>query len=129
MNIKKIKETSLYVHDLELIKWFYEQKLGFPVISYNENRHIFFKAGDSVLLCFIPEITKEEKDLPPHFANGNQHIAFEVEPEEYANTMENIKAQNIEIIHEQKWKNGLSSFYFHDPEDNLLEIIPAGIWD
>lgn len=129
MEIKKIKETSLYIHNIELIRHFYEDKLGFPVISQVESRHIFFKAGTSVLLCFIPETTSKETILPPHFGGGNQHIAFEIDPREYTHWQENLKAKNIEIIHEQEWKNGLQSFYFLDPENNLLEIVPQGIWD
>jgi len=127
MEIKQIKETSLYVHNLELIRHFYENKLGFPVISQVENRHLFFRAGSSVLLCFIPEATRNETKLPPHFGGGNQHIAFEIAPEEYTLWQENLKAKKVEIIHEQEWKNGLQSFYFLDPESNLLEIVPQGI--
>ncbi|MGK7393057.1 MAG: VOC family protein [Candidatus Cyclobacteriaceae bacterium M3_2C_046] len=129
MQINQIKETCLYVHDLALIQWFYHQKLGLPIISMVENRHIFFRAGTSVLLCFIPEVTKEEKNLPPHYAQGNQHIAFEVDPENYTLWVEKIKSLNIEITHQQKWKDNLSSFYFNDPEGNVLEIVPKGVWD
>lgn len=129
MEIKQIKETSLYVHNLELIRHFYEDKLGFPVISKVENRHVFFRVGSSVLLCFIPESTRTETTLPPHFGGGNQHIAFEIAAEEYTKWQENLKAKKVEIIHEQEWKNGLQSFYFSDPENNLLEIVPEGIWD
>jgi len=129
MRIKQIKETSLYVHNLELIRHFYEGKLGLPVISISENRHVFFRAGTSVLLCFVPETTQKEATLPPHFGGGNQHIAFEVAPKEYSQWHENLKAKNVEIVHEQEWKNGLRSFYFKDPEENLIEIVPEGIWD
>jgi catechol 2,3-dioxygenase-like lactoylglutathione lyase family enzyme len=129
MRIKQIKETSLYVHNLELIRHFYEGKLGLQVISYSDNRHVFFRAGKSVLLCFIPEATQKESTLPPHFGRGNQHIAFEVVHEEYTHWQENLKAKNVEIIHEQEWKNGLQSFYFKDPEENLIEIVPEGIWE
>lgn len=129
MQIKQIKETSLYVHDLELIRHFYEDKIGLPVIGKSDNRHIFFRAGTSVLLCFIPDTTKNEKQLPPHFGGGNQHIAFEIAPEEYTQWQENLKAKKVDIIHEQEWKNGLKSFYFSDPENNLIEIVPQGVWE
>lgn len=129
MKINQIKETCLYISDLKKAEDFYNKKLGFPVISLSENRHIFFRAGTSVLLCFIPEITKHEENLPPHYAYGPQHIAFEVDPEEYEQWIEKIKKERIEIIHVQKWKGSATSFYFKDPEGHILEIVPSGMWD
>jgi catechol 2,3-dioxygenase-like lactoylglutathione lyase family enzyme len=129
MQITQIKETCLYIQDLELARDFYHQKLGFKVISMVEGRHVFFRAGSSVLLCFVPEKTKQEKTLPSHFAFGKQHIAFEVEQADYLEWKKKIQELGIEILHEQKWKNNLFSFYFHDPEGHVLEIVPKGIWD
>ncbi|CAN5204751.1 glyoxalase/bleomycin resistance/extradiol dioxygenase family protein [soil metagenome] len=129
MKIKQVKETCLYIQDLNKIQDFYQRKLGLPVISRVENRHIFFRAGSSVLLCFIPETTKNETSLPPHFAYGKQHIAFEVAEEDYQSWLDKLKKENIEIIHQQPWKNNLTSCYFHDPEGHVLEIVPEGIWE
>jgi hypothetical protein len=72
MNISRIKETCLYISNLEKAKEFYTGKLGLPVISFVEGRHIFFRAGQSVLLCFIAEIT--EKNL--YFHLMEQEAAF-----------------------------------------------------
>ncbi|MGE5521138.1 MAG: VOC family protein, partial [Candidatus Dadabacteria bacterium] len=40
MKISRIKETCIYVSDLQRTKEFYHHKLGLPVISVLENRHI-----------------------------------------------------------------------------------------
>lgn len=129
MTIRQIKETCLYVNDLEASKKFYNGKLGLEVITKVENRHIFFRAGSSVLLCFLPEATRTESSLPPHFASGHIHLAFEVSAEEYDLWKEKIQRENIEIIQEQSWGKRLKSFYFRDPDGHLLEIIPVGIWE
>jgi catechol 2,3-dioxygenase-like lactoylglutathione lyase family enzyme len=129
MTIRKIKETCLYVSDLKRTERFYHEQLGFPVISAVDNRHVFFRAGVSVLLCFNPEKTKEDKHLPPHFGYGKLHLAFEVSPEEYSLWKQKILEQHIEILHEQEWKGELKSFYFHDPDGHVLEIVPEGIWE
>lgn len=100
-----------------------------PVISKVDRRHIFFRAGTSVLLCFLPEATKEEKNLPSHYAYGKQHIAFETGREEYTQWKKMIQEMGITITHEQNWKEGLKSFYFEDPDGHVLEIVPAGIWE
>ncbi|HTM90942.1 MAG TPA: VOC family protein [Flavisolibacter sp.] len=129
MNILSIKETCIYVEDLERSRHFYSDKLGLPLISFVKNRHVFLKAGASVLLCFLAEKTKQEEQLPPHGAQGQIHFAFEVSKEEYANALSQIKKSGIEILHEHLWKNGLRSFYFHDPDNHLVEIIEQGLWE
>ena len=89
----------------------------------------FFRAGESVLLCFVASKTVAEKNLPPHGAKGSIHVAFEVERKEYDEALLKVKNMEIKILHDQVWKDGLRSFYFHDPDGHLLEIVEEGIWD
>lgn len=129
MNFSQIKETCLYLSDLDLAEDFYHGILEMPVISKVPGRHIFFRCGTSVLLCFVPEVTKNEITLPSHFAHGKQHIAFEVNKSDYLKTKINLLEKGILITHEQEWKDGLKSFYFEDPFGHVLEIVPKGIWE
>jgi catechol 2,3-dioxygenase-like lactoylglutathione lyase family enzyme len=129
MKFTQIKETCLYVSNLDLAEDFYHDILEMPVISKVEGRHIFFRCGSSVLLCFLPEVTKEEKNLPRHYANGKQHIAFEVGRSDYLKAKSKILEKGIYITHEQEWRNKQKSFYFEDPFGNVLEIVPVGIWN
>jgi len=129
MNICRIKETCIYVSDLERTKAFYAGKLGLPVIAIVQDRHIFFRAGESVLLCFLAAVTEQEKELPPHGARGSVHFAFEVTKEEYPAALQKIKDAGITILHEHNGKGRLQSFYFHDPDNNLVEILEEGLWD
>lgn len=127
--IIKIKETCLYIHDLEAAKSFYSEKLGFEIIHFQPQKHIFFRAGSSVLLCFNPDDSKQKTTPPPHFAEGNQHFAFEVEQADYEKCKARIESLKIPIIDKLVWKSGQESFYFNDPEGNVLEIVPVGVWD
>jgi catechol 2,3-dioxygenase-like lactoylglutathione lyase family enzyme len=129
MNILSIKETCIYVKDLERTKEFYSGKLGLPLISLVPGRHVFFRAGSSVLLCFLAEETLKETILPPHGATGKIHFAFEVNREEYPLSLKQVKDLGIEILHEHSWKNSIYSFYFHDPDGNVVEIIEQGLWE
>lgn len=130
MNFRKIKETCLYVHDLEKVRKFYHERLELPVINYDPGKHIFFRLGSSVLLCFNPEDSKNKISPPGHFGGGKQHVAFEVSNADYIKVKEDIIAKGIRIIDEVVWKSGAESFYFEDPEGNILEIVPdEGIWD
>jgi len=128
MHITQIKETCLYVSDLERTHAFYAELLGFPLLSIVVGRHVFFQAGSSVLLCFLPEATKADLVLPPHYAHGHQHLAFEVLPPEYEITKQDLIAKGINIIHEHEWPNGFHSCYFLDPDQHVLEIVQTGMW-
>lgn len=129
MRFTQIKETCLYFDDLEKAKEFYHGLLGLPVISHVEDKHIFFRAGSSVLLCFNPNDSKQKKSPPPHFAEGNYHFALEVELTDYQKCKKEIAQKKIPIIDIVVWKNGQESFYFNDPIGNVVEIVPKGIWE
>jgi catechol 2,3-dioxygenase-like lactoylglutathione lyase family enzyme len=130
MKILKIKETCLYIADLEKARYFYHEVLGLPVISYVKEKHIFFRAGTSVLLCFNPEDSRFKKSPPAHFGEGKLHFAFEVPEQDYQKTKEELQSKGISIIDEVTWESGQTSFYFEDPAGNVLEVLPdTGIWD
>lgn len=130
MNILHIKESSLYVKDLQQTEDFYSGKLGLKVLGKVEGHHVFFKAGSSVLLCFIASSTNSGyMRIPPHGASGQIHFAFEVNSEDYEPAKEEISQKGILIIHEQEWKKNARSFYFRDPDGHLVEVAQKGIWD
>lgn len=129
MKIKRIKETCLYIHDVEKTRAFYEGLLQLPVISSVPEKMIFFRAGESVLLCFVADVSKDQSELPPHGATGPIHFGFEVSKYDYDEILALVKNAAIEILHEQVWKNGIRSFYFHDPDKNLVEVLEEGLWD
>jgi len=128
MKLNFIKETCLYISDIERSRIFYHDHLGLDIISIAKKRHIFFRVGPNILLCFIAEATKNENTLPPHYATGRQHIAFEVDFEDYVEWKVKLTHAKIEIIHEHEWSSS-RSIYFHDPDKNVLEIVTPGLWD
>lgn len=129
MEINKIKETCLYVNDLEASKAFYHERLGFKVIGEVPGRHVFFRAGASVLLCFNPDASRKGGTLPPHFGSGQLHLAFEVTPKDYEPWKQKVSKLGIAIEQEYDWGGGFHSFYFRDPDDHLLEVVMEGMWE
>jgi len=128
MKFRQIKETCIYTTNLEAAKSFYFNKLGLEIISHLPGKHIFFRAGNSVLLCFNPDDSSQKKSPPPHFAKGRYHFAFEVESGEYEHHKAEIISKGIAIVDTVVWTNGQESFYFEDGLGNILEIVPEGIW-
>ena len=129
MTITHIKETCLYIKNLEKAITFYSEILGFKLLSQVKDKHAFFRIGNTMLLLFNPENSRMKKSPPGHFAEGNQHIAFEVPASQYENTKNDFNSRGIQIIDELTWANKLKSFYFQDPSGNILEIVPSGIWE
>ncbi len=129
LQFTQVKETCLYVNDLAQTRAFYEGKFGLECFSEVENRHIFFRAGTSVLLCFIADATKVDEKLPPHFGYGQQHYAFECNQEDYNAWRKKLVDAGIAILQDVEWPRGGRSFYFHDPDMNVGEIIEPGIWE
>jgi catechol 2,3-dioxygenase-like lactoylglutathione lyase family enzyme len=126
----QIKETCIYVKDLENARRFYKEQLGLAEIGYLEGKHLFLRAGSSVLLLFNPDDSKNKKSPPAHFGGGKQHFAFEVKAAHYDSAKSQIREKGIKIIDEVTWPAGSKSFYFNDPEGNVLEVLPEkGVWD
>jgi catechol-2,3-dioxygenase len=128
MDVTQIKETALYVADLRQSKFFYQQIMGFSLLGEVEGRHVFFRAGNSVLLCFLAEATQNDSLLPQHFGSGQIHAAFEVPKDDYENWKTHLQKQGIAIEHEQVWENKIKSFYFRDPDGHCLEIVEPKLW-
>ena len=128
LSFTKIKETALYVKDLDATRQFYHEQLGLPVVSHVEGRHIFFRAGESMLLCFIAEATKQDENLPPHYGSGQLHFAFETEVDHYEDWKNKIREMGLTIEKEVLWRKNLKSFYFRDPDNHSVEIVMRGIW-
>jgi len=129
MQFIRIKETCLYVQDLQQTKLFYNGKLGLEVIGEVAGRHVFFRAGESVLLCFIATESAKSQMVPPHFGRGNMHLAFEVSPGDYPARKAEIEQLGISIEMEYEWGRGYHSFYFRDPDQHVLEIVMTGMWE
>jgi catechol 2,3-dioxygenase-like lactoylglutathione lyase family enzyme len=127
LKIRFIKETCVYAHDLDAMRTFYAEILGLTVIDFAPGKHIFFRAGSSVLLCFNPTDSAQKKSPPGHGAVGSLHFAFEVA--DYDVAKQELKIRGIDLIDTVIWKSGQESCYFRDPAGHVVELVPEGIWD
>lgn len=133
MKFRKIVESCIYSSDLETMKDFYANKIGLEFISEEKGRHVFLKAGKSMLLIFNPENTRIEGNsrFPVHGAITPPaciHLALEIEKEDYDRSKKTLTDKGIDIEKEMVWRNGSGSIYFRDPTDNLVEFVTKGNW-
>jgi catechol 2,3-dioxygenase-like lactoylglutathione lyase family enzyme len=125
--ITGILETVLYVADLDRAEHFYSQVMALRQIGKQSGRHVFFRVGTGVLLLFRAGRTRQSGSVPPHGANGEIHVCFTVSPAEYDAWKGRVQEHGVAIQQEVTWPVG-RSFYFRDPDGNLLELADADIW-
>src|SRR4051812_8995113 len=68
--IEAIVETAISVDDRDAAEAFSRDVLGLEVIGKEAGRHVYFRAGDGVLLAFDPEATLWGDVFPSHGPRG-----------------------------------------------------------
>lgn len=130
-----ILETALYVDDLGRAAAFYEDVMGLRVLHGDDRLRAYNVNDRSVLLLFIRGGTLEPVQtggglIPPHDGSGALHIAFAVSHLELPEWRAHLEDRGVEIESTSDWKRGGHSFYFRDPDGNLLEIAATpGLWE
>jgi catechol 2,3-dioxygenase-like lactoylglutathione lyase family enzyme len=122
-----ILESSLYVSDVSRSVRFYEETLGFRVISDFGGRGCAMQAGThQVLLLFKKGASRAIQS--PHDGDGELHIAFAIPADELANWESWLSARGIAVEEKRKWELGGWSLYFRDPDRHLIELATPGVW-
>ena len=128
--ISSVLETVLYYSDQDRTEKFYSDVLGMRLLGQEPGRSLFYRVGSrgDVLLLFNADVTRNpDRSPPPHGATGSIHTCFRVPEGEYERWKAYLPTRGVAILNEVKWERGLS-FYFHDPDGNVLEIANADIW-
>ena len=131
--INDLKETALYVNDLQRAMTFYRDVLGLTTLVADTRFCAFDVAGKHILLLFSRGSSVEATELPggvipPHDASGQIHTAFAVDAAELPAWESHLAAQGIEILSRVMWPRGGQSIYFRDPDGHLLELLTPGVW-
>ena len=122
-----ILESSLYVSDLPRSVRFYQETLGFSVISDFGERGCAMHAGpNQVLLLFRKGASLATST--PHEGDGELHLAFAIAAAELANWESWLHERGIVVEQKRTWDLGGWSLYFRDPDRHLLELATPGTW-
>ncbi len=128
-----LKETSLYVDDLERARSFYVDILGLEVLWSDERLCALDIAGRHVLLLFLRGASNEEIQLPggvipAHDGSGPIHAGFAVDREDLPAWESHLQTASVEIVSRVSWPRSGQSIYFRDPDGHLLELLTPGVW-
>ncbi|WP_428925434.1 VOC family protein [Marinibacterium sp. SX1] len=126
-------EAAVYVDDLDAAEAFYGGLLGLERILRLDGRHVFFRCGRAVLLCFVAEATREpphnpDLPVPSHGADGPSHVCFAASGTALVAWRERIEAEGLEIEQDFRWPNGARSIYLRDPAGNSVELAEPKLW-
>jgi catechol 2,3-dioxygenase-like lactoylglutathione lyase family enzyme len=126
--LRGVLETVLYAPDLDAAERFYAGLLGLPVDSRKPGLFVFFRIGEAMLLLFDPTASRQNRQVPPHGADGPGHVCFAVPEAELGAWRAHLEAAGVAIEHEERWPRGGWSFYVRDPAGNSVELATPRIW-
>lgn len=132
--INGIIETSLYVRELQRSVRFYQDLLGLRVLMANDRMTALAVGDRQVLLLFLqggsrqPSVAPQGGIIPPHDATGHAHVGFAIPADEQDAWQKRLAEFGIEIESWVAGSRGGMSFYFRDPDQNLVELLTPGIW-
>jgi catechol 2,3-dioxygenase-like lactoylglutathione lyase family enzyme len=125
--IEGILESSLYVSDVSRSARFYQETLGFSVISEFGERGCAMHAGaNQVLLLFKKGASRAISS--PHDGEGELHLAFAIQTAELANWESWLQISGVAVEEKRMWEMGGWSLYFRDPDQHLIELATPGTW-
>ena len=114
---KGIRHLALRVRNMDLMRTFYVEMLGFQVEWQPDPQNLYLTSGsDNLALHQVRE------ELSPGTLD---HIGILVEkPDEVDAWAAYLKERSVLLKQEPKThRDGARSIYFHDPEMNLIQII------
>jgi catechol 2,3-dioxygenase-like lactoylglutathione lyase family enzyme len=126
--IQHLVEAALYVDDLDQAEAFYRDTLGLMLLGKDAGRHVFFRAGEGVLLVFNAAETRKGRHLPAHGATGPCHVALGIAREAVDEWRRRLGEKGVAVEKEVAWPRGGRSLYFRDPAGNSVELVTPGCW-
>lgn len=133
--IDGVLEAALYVDDLDAAAAFYGGVLELEEVIRHEPRHIFYRAGASIVLLFVARETRKPPPpdarlpVPPHGALGPGHLCFSVTAQALDEWAERLREHGVAIEADFRWPNGARSVYVRDPAGNSVEFAEPRLWE
>jgi catechol-2,3-dioxygenase len=132
-SITGIAEISLRVHDLDLMRRFYEQVIGLQVLRENQEssgKAVFYAvgAGEDNLVLFEEKLigwfTRDKSPQIDPKLTTLSHIAFSIALDDFESEKKRMEQLGIEIVDSgtSSWMHSRMFYFFDDPEGNLIEF-------
>ena len=126
--IGAIDYTVVFVRDMEAMRRFYEDILGFRLIRELSPSWIEYRVGANTLALARPRLTAADAGTPN--GSASLQLAFKVSAAEVDQCAEELVRQGVDLLSPPTNQAfGHRTVFFRDPDGNLLEVfaeIPTG---
>ena len=119
--IRAIDYTVIFVRDMDAMRRFYEDILGFRLLRELSPGWMEYRVGENTLALAKPRLTAA--DVPTPSGSASLQLAFKVSAAEVDQCADELVRQGVDILSpptDQVF--GHRTLFFRDPDGNLLEV-------
>jgi catechol 2,3-dioxygenase-like lactoylglutathione lyase family enzyme len=119
--IRAIDYTVIFVHDLTVMRSFYRDVLGLPLLRELSAGWIEYRIGSNTLALALPSRTAADPPIPS--GSASLQLAFKVSAPDVDQCARELQEKGIALLEpptDQPF--GHRTLFFRDPDGNLLEV-------
>lgn len=115
-----IEHVGIFAKDTKALKDWYIEVLGFVEVYDNGKGTYFLKAPDGSMIEFV--LQDDDPGVFGPKAKGIRHLALTVD--DFDKEVEFLVSKKVEVVPGQTpAKSATQTFFFRDPEGNVLHLI------
>ncbi|QBY01524.1 glyoxalase/bleomycin resistance/dioxygenase family protein [Rhodophyticola sp. CCM32] len=119
--IRAIDYTVIFTRDMDAMRLFYEDILGFVMTRELSPNWLEYRVGENTLALARPGLTAS--DMPVPDGTAALQLAFKVSASEVDQCAEELTAKGVALVSPPTDRDfGHRTLFFRDPDGNLLEI-------
>lgn len=119
--IQSVDYTVIFVRDMNAMRRFYEDVLGFVLSRELSPDWLEYGIGANTLTLARPRIVPQ--DTPTPIGSASLQLAFKVSPDQVDQCADELKQAGIDLLSPPTDREfGHRTLFFRDPDGNVLEI-------
>jgi len=117
-----IEHIAIFSSDTAKLKDWYIKMFDFQQVYDNGKGTYFLKAQNGYMIEFV---MGNKGDIPKdHTLKGIRHVAISVGLNDFESMVEKLQAVNVDVITKATISDkGVGTFFFRDPDGNVLHLI------
>ena len=120
--ITGIEHVAIFSNDTAKLKDWYIKMFDLKQVYDNGKGTYFLKAKNGFMIEFV---MGEDGDVPKdHTKKGLRHIAFSVSVSDFEGAVAKLQSEKVDVVTKAAISDkGIGTFFFRDPDGNVLHLI------